>query len=304
MFSTKPLIGVAIAAAASIGGGADAAAFLSRQDSSSIRWMASLEKSYDTPVLGERRLLGAQHELYLALSVVNFEGPTVWGIDALERTVRVSVSRESQQIPVTAVVSIQGQDEKPSLSPQESLRARIIVRRVDGAEFEPGRYALSTDLSTFFSALTMEDGRHWVGRSPLEDVRAVLIAGVRSQADRALFNETEANWHLGRRDYARALPYAQELTRLRANDWHAWATLGVTHLRIGQLSEAVKAFEAAMPGWLNLSDRRGDLLPNDLATAYLKLGNAAEAAGVFKRMGLSDEETRRRIQRLGGSPAR
>jgi Flp pilus assembly protein TadD len=112
------------------------------------------------------------------------------------------------------------------------------------------------------------------------------------------FYQLEGNWYLGAGQPREAVPYLEELVRLQPDVWSFHASLGAAYLRSRRYADAVNALERAMPGWLTFPERRVDVVPNDLATAYLAQGRVRDAASVLRRIGLNEPEIEKRMSQL------
>lgn len=261
----------------------------------SIRWFVAVEKTLDGRAAGERVALGTQAELRLRMSLSNFEGPAIVGVDSLPDRLAVSLRRDGSPLKVIVDTAFSA----PSvgfLDPGETVDVLITVRPADADGFSPGTYEVAIDATPWFQQIKTMGGTPWYGRAKQGDKRRLVIKEVASRTDLAQYNELEGNWRLGARQPREAIPFFEELVRLRP-DTKSYAALGAAYFRSGRYADAIDAFERAMPGWLALLERR-DFLPKDLATAYLALGRVREAELVLRRLGLSESEIAQQLIQL------
>lgn len=93
-----------------------------------------------------------------------------------------------------------------------------------------------------------------------------------------LGDEHAANEAMARRDYQRALTEYQKLLAADPTDLEAAAGVGSALLRLGRYKEAAQTFERALP-----PTRSDSLVPQELALAYLALGEEAQAEAILRR---------------------
>jgi tetratricopeptide (TPR) repeat protein len=269
----------------------------SAQDRVSLRWITTLDRALPTSQAFHHSLMGVQQELVFHLSLGNFEGGTVYGIDRIPSNILVNVNRDGKSVSITEQVAFT----KPApslLVTGDEVEILITIRPNSDPSFTFGDYTIRLDLSGVFRELQREDGSPWVGRAKMEETRHLEIRPVSTMADRAAFLGVEGNFWLGKHDAGRALPYLDELVRLKPEDWRANAAVGAAYLRLRRYSDAAVFLERSLPGWLRLTERRGDLVPNELASAYLVLGREAEAIRVLRAAGLTATQIPERLRVL------
>ena len=65
----------------------------------SLRWLVTIDKSLGTGTAGEYRLFGEQQELHVGMSVTNFSGPRIVGVEQLASGISFRVDRDGQTLP-------------------------------------------------------------------------------------------------------------------------------------------------------------------------------------------------------------
>src|SRR5215471_496762 len=267
------------------------------QTDSSIRWMVTIDKSVEGEQPGQRIVFEPQEQLSLNLELGNAEGPAVSGPLALSEQLRVTVSTKNESVPVRLQIDVV---DPPGaiLAEHGSVHIGFGVRREDGSPFLVGTYRVETDLSSFLGSLQFRNGSRWVGRAKRTDVRTVVVKDVVSLQDQVLFYDLEGNYHLGRGNYAEAIRNLERLVALTPDRWQPHAALGAAYFRSGRYREAAASLERALPGWLLFPERRGDIVVNDLARAYVALGQQGDAARVLRAAGVGEADIQGRIERI------
>ena len=267
------------------------------QTDSSIRWMVTVDKSLEGDQPGERVIFGPQEELLLNLGLNNAAGPAVSGPLTLSEHLRVTISRKEGSFPVRLKISVVD-PAGAILAEHGTVHVEFSTQRQDGAPFSVGTYTVETDLSSFFGSLQFVNGSRWVGRAKTSDVRTVVVKAVVSLQDQVHFYDLEGNYHLGRGHYAEAIRNLERLVVLTPDRWQSHAALGAAYIRSGRYREAAASLERALPGWLLFPERRGDIVANDLARAYVALGQDADAARVLRSAGVGQADIQSRIERM------
>jgi hypothetical protein len=269
----------------------------SGQEDSSIHWMTTLERSLPSNRAFHQSMLGPQLELVFQISLANFEGGPVYGIDRIPNNIRATVRLEGEAIATTEQLAF-SKPAPASLEPGDGLEITVTIRPLNESAFTLGGYVITLDLSSALRDLRHQDGSAWRGRAKKEEIRYLEIKPISSVADRAAFLEVEGNFWLGKHDAARALTYLEELVQLRPEDWRANAALGAACLRVRRYKDAVTFLERALPAWLRFTERSGGVVANELGSAYLALGRESEAVRVLRASGLSGAQVSQRLSAL------
>ena len=271
---------------------------IQRPPNGSLRWILTLDKAAPGSLPGRTKLLGEQPELHFRIGLGNAGQGAVFGIRSLPATLDVRITSGGENVEIERDVAFEPAVSPVSLSPDESVRVRIVVRARDRSPFSAGQYAVAFDMRRFLATLSGESGAPWVGRGKRQETRWLTIASIETDEDRAVFHEVEGNFSLGDGRPQDAIRHFEEVLRIRPDSWHPRASLGAAYLRVGRFAEAAAAFEQSMPGWAKVRSHVGDFVPNGLASAYLRLGRAEHATRVLHQIGLSEEAVQERIQHL------
>jgi hypothetical protein len=245
-------------------------------------------------------MYGAQPAFIFRVSLGNFEGPRVVGAESIASMIRVRLEARGNEIPVTVEATYAELPDGPFLDPGNRVRMVLSVARADGAELTPGPYTVTIDLHDALNALRGEDDAPWSGRAKRDESRHIDVKEIGSQEDRIASLALEGNYHLGRREHAAALPYVQEWAVLAPASWHSNAALGATLARLNRYSEAVAPLERAFVMWLQLPGpvRPSMVVANELARAYLGLGDGPNAERVLRVAGFPDASIPNHVGRL------
>jgi hypothetical protein len=273
------------------------------QPTASLRWLTTINKSLTTDTPGEHVLFGPQTALLVGISLQNFEGPSVNGPFAnLVNLIRITVEREGRAIDVRTEGSFRDpRGVGPILNARDGVDVNLTVTPTDGSSFPIGVYVITIDLGDVFDSLRWENGERWTGRAKVSEPRRLVIRNPLGVDEQTSFYRNEANYHLGLRDYPRAVAYLEPLVQLRPDDWRSLAALGEAYLSMRRYQDAAVVLERALPGWMRWADRRAvNLVPNNLARSYLALGRDADALQALRAAGLSELQAAERLDQLRG----
>lgn len=272
------------------------------QSPASLRWLTTIDRSSTTDTPGEHIFLGPQRSLLVEISLQNFEGPPVAGLANLMERLRIQVQKDGRVIDVRTEGAFRDEHGVgPLLGRGENIQAKLVITPNDGSAFDVGTYAVTISLAEVIRALQLENGERWIGRVKEFESRRIVIKNPVTANDYITFYTTEGNYHLGLRDYPRAILYLEPLIRLKPDDWRSLAALGEAYLQTKQYRDAVVVLARAFPEWMRNADRRAaNLLPNNLARSYLALGRDADALQTLRAAGLSEREASDRVNQLRG----
>ena len=268
------------------------------QTPSLLRWLVSIEKSPGITATGEHTLLGDQPQLRFRLVLASVDQEPLSGVQSLQDQVNVTVERDGVAVAIVTEFTFSAPPSSASLSEEPVIRAEVRIARADGAAFSNGSYAVTHDIRPFLEALRLKDGRSLVGRARDKDTQRLVIRPVTTFEDRIRFHDLEGNFSLGNADYAQAISHLEQLIRLAPGKWQAHAALGAAYLHLDRYPEAVASLERGFKGWLGLSDRRSDVVPNDLARAYLASGRDVDAERVLRAAGVPERDLSERVRML------
>jgi hypothetical protein len=268
----------------------------------SLRWMVTIGKeAYDpydpSPPSGVHVVLGVQEELRIHIGLGNFRGPAVESSSILE-SVRVSLARDGRDLSILVDRTTIGPAAGPYLAEGDGLEMSFTLRHADGSVFDAGTYSLSVSFAEVVRALKTADDSLWSGRVNLLQQRRIIVREPRTKEELTKFWRIEGNHRLWKDQPIDAIRFLEPLAQQLPDDWQAHAALGRAYRETKQYERAVAAFERALPGWLRFPERRGNLVPNELARSYLALHRDADAAQVLRSVGVPEHEISTRLNVL------
>jgi predicted Zn-dependent protease len=108
----------------------------------------------------------------------------------------------------------------------------------------------------------------------------------------------EGNDYLRKRRPYDAIRLLEPLAHEVPDDWQAHMALGAAYLQTKQYEPAVAVLERALPTWQRFPERRGNVVPNLLARAYVGLRRIVDATRVLRNAGVPENEIPTRLKLL------
>lgn len=265
------------------------------QDASSIRWIVILRNAQRTEQPGSFALWGPQSALRIEIGITNFRGPRVSSSNDLTAGVAITMRNDDEDLPVTWELA-EAAPNALDLAEGDGRSIVLVVKPQTQSGFGTGSYEFTVSLKKLLASLVLADNTPWTGMAKGESSHRILLRPVVTAAERAAFDEQEANARLGLGRAAEAIPFLEELTRLRPDNWYAYASLGNAYLQANQVPQAISAYERSIPGWLGVRSRTADQVAFDLARAYTLAGRGTQATTLLRSHGLSDQEITTRMR--------
>lgn len=212
----------------------------------------------------------------MSVSISNAEGPKVTSSADLTEVIVITMRRDGVELPVSCELADTA-SRGLELDEGGGRNITILVEPRSVPGFQPGTYEFTVSLEKLLASLVLTDNTPWPGSAKVESRHQIVLRPVATADDRAAFDEQEANALVALRRPADAIPFVEELTRLRPESWYAWAFLGNTYRRANLLPQAIAAYERSRQGWLGVRSQRNDQIAFELAATYTLVGSEAQA---------------------------
>jgi hypothetical protein len=185
-----------------------------------------------------------------------------------------------------------------TLEPRSSVGRELSVRRNDGQPFVAGDYGLVGTTNNFGAALQTLGGERWIGRS--EDggsPRILLIRPPETQREVSLMHYLAAKEAGRKNDSEKAVQeYENAVLADRTHDLPVFALAG-TFASLRQFDRAIQTYEEIL-GRFATNPALVERASEGLARAHLGAGNPAGAIQTFRRLGMSEENARAKVEKL------
>jgi hypothetical protein len=264
----------------------------------SIRWYASIVDADQLPEARSFRIYGTPDQLTVALTSVNdTAAPMSLNQAMFIGHVRFSVVG-ADAVPVTVtwlpeawwVAEARGPtpilpNQTFDVGTDRGIEWRVVLRPAEADRFAAGQYFVNIDSSDEMPA-----------HRSIHNQLAVFVGPAQNDGERA-----DEYSFLGRKALldGRLLEARDHLLRARAakpSGSVALFDLGVTHLRLKEYREAIRAFEQLLSQLPPL--REFSAIPGYLAHAYVGAGNDAKAAQMLQQTGLTGRDVVLELDRL------
>ena len=194
-------------------------------------------------------------------------------------------------------------DSQILLMPGDWVKATVTLDPVRG-EFLAGRYRLGVDFGAARSKLLSGDLTPWRGQFATRGSVPVVVREVRTSVDRLKAYSIEAGNAMLLHDYVGALRQFQLMAAIAPDDPRAHAGIGMALLQLGRFADAALELERALPK----SEKENSTVPQELAVAYLAMGQEVRAVAVLRRFYVASSvpeilvHSRERARRLPKNP--
>jgi hypothetical protein len=172
-----------------------------------------------------------------------------------------------------------GRGVRMTVAPRGWVTATLLLRPSAGP-LPPGEYRMAFDGSAARPRLLEGDLTPWKGRFATSGSVGLTVRPVQTARQRADHHAIEAMYAMKRRDVEAALAEYTKMAAAIPGDQYAIAGMGTSLLRLGRYAEAAVALERALP---QSGASAENLVPQDLALAYLMMNETAKAEGVLTR---------------------